>query len=115
MCRKGQSAENYPLGAEGSGVVVAVADDVEAVQVGDAVACTGAMYNDYAIVKAVKVYKVPKATREVAAAALSGMFGCMVVDSAADIQPGQTFFVTAGAGVLSSLVLWLFDFAATCV
>lgn len=79
-------------------MVVAMADDVKSVEVGDAVAVTEAMYNDYAIVQAARLYKVPEATREVAAAALSGMFGCMVVDSAADIQPGHTFFLTAGAG-----------------
>ena len=77
---------------------MAVADDVTSVKVGDAVSCSGAMYNDYAILKAARVFKVPEATREVAAATLSGMFGCMVVDCAASVQPGQTFFVTAGAG-----------------
>lgn len=96
ICRK--SSENFPLGAEGTGVVVAVADDVTNVQVGDAVAVNSATYNDYAIVKAQRVFKVPEATPEVAAAALSGLFGCMVVDCTANIQPGQNFFVTAGAG-----------------
>ena len=107
MCRKGQTEENYPLGAEGAGVVVVVAEDVDSVKVGDAVSCSGATYNDYALLKASRVFKVPEATREVAAAALSGMFGCMVVDCAASVQPGQTFFMTAGAGVLFSTCLCL--------
>jgi NADPH:quinone reductase-like Zn-dependent oxidoreductase len=85
------------------GIVVAHAADVASVQVGDAVAITGATYTDYTVANAQRLLKIPEASREAVAGALSGMFGCLVVDCAVQAQPGQVGFVTAGAGMMLPL------------
>lgn len=97
-----QGKTDFPVGAEGCGIVVATGPNVTSVRPGDAVSCSLARYNDYSVFSERMLCKVPEASAEVAAVALSGLFGSMVVQSAADIKPGQTVFVTAGAGRTSS-------------
>lgn len=81
---------------------MATGPNVTSVRPGDAVSCSLARYNDYSVFSERMLCKVPEASAEVAAVALSGLFGSMVVQSAADIKPGQTVFVTAGAGSTSA-------------
>lgn len=77
---------------------MATGANVTAVRPGDAVACTGPKYSDYSVLKEALTYKIPEPSAEAAALALSGVFGYTVIHHAADVKPGQTVFVTAGAG-----------------
>ena len=63
--------QDFPLGAEGAGVVIAHADDVTNLPVGQPVACNSATFTEHAIVSARLCYPAPDASAEAAAVVLS--------------------------------------------
>ena len=93
-----KSKTDFQLGAEGSGVVVAVGPGVTSLSVGQAVACNSVGYREYAAVSEKLCHAVPEASATATALMLSGVFSCVAIDVAGGVQQGQTVFVSAGAG-----------------
>lgn len=96
-------------GLEVSGHVVAVADDVTAIRVGDAVCAltNGGGYATHCIVPAVQVLPVPRGCSLVGAAALpEGLFTVFAnVFETARLQPGEMLLVHGGASGMGTLAI----------
>lgn len=108
------------LGVEAAGVVEAVGEGVDSLQVGDRVATFGAIgaYATARNIAAASLFKLPSGVNEsVAAAAM--LKGCTVefmVERAARVQPGWTVLVHAAAGGVGQiLVQWLKAVGATVI
>jgi NADPH2:quinone reductase len=90
------------LGMEAAGVVDAISDGVEDLQVGDRVAYAMQLgaYAEYASVPADKLVRVPDEVdlRQAAAVMLQGMTVPYLSHSTYPIQPGDTVLVHAAAG-----------------
>ena len=97
------------LGEEGSGIVVAVGDDVADVAAGDRVAWTGVLgsYAEYATIPAAKVVPVPStvSTLEAAALMLQGMTAHYLATSTYPLKPGDRCLVHAAAGGVGLLLV----------
>lgn len=103
--REGRYPMPFPhvVGSEGAGRVVAVADDVTAVRVGDRVGWVsggGGSYAELAVVDADTLVPLPDGvTTEVAAAVLlQGMTAQYLVTATFPVHDGQHVLVHAGAG-----------------
>lgn len=94
-----QDQQNFPMGAEGAGIVVACGSNVAgSLQPGQHVACNSASFAEYAAVPARLCQPVRTANAEAAAMALSGVFGCAVMRYTAGVKRGSRVLITAGAG-----------------
>jgi NADPH2:quinone reductase len=104
----------YPLplpfvgGQEAAGKVVELGPDVEAVEVGEAVAYTGVngAYAEYAVVPATRLVPVPDgvSTRQAAAAMLQGMTAHYLATTTCPLAPGDVCLVHAAAGGVGLLL-----------
>lgn len=108
------------LGVEAAGVVEAVGDGVDTVQVGDNVALFGPIgaYATARNVPAASLFKLPSgvAHNVAAAALLKGCTAEFLIERAAKIQPGATVLVHAAAGGVGQiLVQWLKAIGATVI
>ena len=98
------------LGGEGAGTVVAVADGVDGVRVGERVAWAGAgvfgAYAERAAVPAARLVPLPDGVpaRVGAAARLQGMTAHYLATSTHPLAPGETCIVHAGAGGVGLLL-----------
>ena len=93
-----RDAADFALGAEGVGVVAAVADDVEDVAVGDPVCFVGAGFAEYTKSKAAMLWKVPSTSPEYAALRISALTACAMIEETGKVRAGETVLVTAAAG-----------------
>src|SRR2546427_749907 len=96
------------LGMEGGGTVVAVAQGVKDVKVGDKVAYSGVRgaYAEQAAVPADRLVKMPKgvSTKQGAAAMLQGMTAHYLACSTYNLRKGDTALVHAAAGGVGRLL-----------
>ena len=98
-----QDQKDFPMGAEGAGVVMACGTNVTGLEPGQGVACNSASFAEHAVVPARLCTPVPDVTHETAAMALSGVFACGVINGKARVQPGMRVLITAGAGAVQEL------------
>lgn len=109
--RSGLYSVQYPFipGTEASGIVVARGDSVEDFEIGDGVATASGSqtYAQFFVASAEKVFRVPKHVDLVDAAAipLQGMTAHYLSRSTYEVQPGDTVFLTAGAGGVGQLLI----------
>lgn len=89
---------DFALGAEGVGVVAAIGDGVDNVQVGDAVCFVGGGFAEYTKAKAHMLWKVPQPTGEMAALRISALTACAMMEITGKVRAGETVLVTAAAG-----------------
>ncbi|MFV0253138.1 MAG: quinone oxidoreductase family protein [Beutenbergiaceae bacterium] len=109
--RTGSYPATFPLrpGLEGAGEVVAIGDGVQVHSVGDRVAWVSSVTGSYAqlvVVAQEMALPVPDGVEldVAAAAALQALTVSMLVDGAAQVQPGQNILLTAGAGGVGLLL-----------
>ena len=92
----------YPmdLGAEVVGVVDAVGEGVEDLEVGDAVATSGigGGYREVQVVKARHAIPIPDASPEAVSLFVSGLTASIALHEVGRVQAGETVLVTAAAG-----------------
>ncbi|MCB9589945.1 MAG: quinone oxidoreductase [Polyangiaceae bacterium] len=99
----------FTPGAEGAGVVTAVGEGVDDLQVGDRVAYAGASlgaYSEYRLIPADRLVPLPDdISDEVAAAALlKGLTAEYLLRRTFQVRGGETILVHAGAGGVGSLL-----------
>ena len=98
----------FVVGQEGAGKVVSVGEDVEEVEVGEAVAYTGVngAYAEYAVVPAARLVPLPGGvtTRQGAAAMLQGMTAQYLTTTTCALAPGDICLVHAAAGGVGLLL-----------
>lgn len=102
------------LGSESAGRVIAVGDDVEAVQFGDRVGCVqgNGAYATHRTIKAGQAVRLPEAIgAEIAAASmLKGFTACYLAEDITTLKSGDMALVhSAAGGVGALLVPWLRD------
>ena len=100
------------LGAEGAGVVAEVGEDVSGLAAGDRVAWAdgnAGAYAEYDVIEADRLVAVPEGLDPETAAAsmLQGMTAHYLVNSAWDLEAGQTALVHAAAGGMGLLLTQL--------
>ena len=78
--------------------MTAIGPGVSLLQVGQAVACNSVGFREYAIAREGLCVPVDDATPETAALVLSGIFACVAINVAGNVQPGQNVLITAGGG-----------------
>jgi prostaglandin reductase 3 len=93
-----EAEDGFALGAEGVGVVAAVGDGVDNVEIGDAVCFVGGGFAEYTKAKAQMLWKVPRPTGEMAALRISGLTACAMMEITGKVQAGELVLVTAAAG-----------------
>ena len=87
----------FPLGAEGSGIVVALGSGVSNVAVGSHVSFLGSAFAEYVRLRADGLIVVPDATAETAALRISGVTACGVLHTG-QAKAGDVVLITAAAG-----------------
>jgi NADPH:quinone reductase-like Zn-dependent oxidoreductase len=92
QCRNG-----FPLGAEGSGIVVALGPGVVNVALGSHVSFLGSAFAEYVRLRADGLIVVPEATAETAALRISGVTACGVLHTG-KAKAGDVVLITAAAG-----------------
>ena len=95
-----QGQQDFPLGAEGAGVIAALGPGVDSLQVGQPVACLSATFTEHAVVSAAACYSVQEASAAAAAMVLSGIFACGVIVGTGGVKTGTRVLIPAGAGAL---------------
>jgi len=111
--RKGlyKRALPYTPGSEGAGTVVAIGDDVTALQVGDCVAWArgGGSYAQYAVLPVRDLVPVPEgiSLQQAAAVMLQGMTAHYLSHSTYPLQKGDTALIHAAAGGVGHLLVQL--------
>ena len=90
----------FDLGAEATGVVVAVGQAVKHVSVGDAVVTStlGGGYREYHLANARHVVPVPEASPEALTVVVSGLTASIALTVVGRMSRGQNVLVTAAAG-----------------
>ena len=97
--REAASESGFALGAEGVGVVVAVAEEgVTEIAVGDAVCFVGSAFAEYSKGAAAMMWRVPDASAEYAALRISALTACAMIEQTGRVRAGETCLVTAAAG-----------------
>jgi NADPH:quinone reductase len=99
------------LGADGSGIVVAVAPDVTRLRVGERVysySYESGFYAEYISVAADRVERVPDQLNQ----QVAGAMPCVAMTAHSGVQalkmtPGQTLFVFGATGGVGSFAVWL--------
>lgn len=90
----------FPLGAEATGVIVAVGTGVKRLSEGDAVVTNtlGGGYREYHCVRASNCLRVPEPTPEVLSIVVSGLTASIALNEVGAMKSGETVLVTAAAG-----------------
>ena len=87
----------FPLGAEGSGIVVVIGEGVANVAVGDHVSFLGSAFAEYVRLRADGLIHVAEANAETAALRISAVTACGVLNTG-QAKPGDVVLITAAAG-----------------
>eukprot|EP00960_Hanusia_phi_P058206 763811-Hanusia_phi.AAC.10 len=107
FARNRESADGFPLGAEGVGKVVEIGKDVMGIEVGEYVAFVGGAFSEYVVHKSGSLVKVPEATPEAVACRISGLTAYGAVLDAGRAKARQTVLITAAAGAAGSFAVQL--------
>lgn len=115
--RRGEWAgdrDRFPLvlGADGSGTIAALGDDVQGLHLGDAVigyaygAAKGGFYAEYATLEAGDVARIPVSLdfREAGGIAVTGLTALAGIDDALEVRPGDVVLIhgaTGGVGTMA--------------
>lgn len=107
----------FDLGVEAVGEVVAIGSEVEAVQVGDAVATTvrGGGYREYQVVPAHLAFKVAEAIPEILTLMPTGISALVALEQAGEMQSREVILVTAAAGGTGHIAVQLAKLAGNHV
>lgn len=99
----------FDLGAETTGEVVAVGQDVTQYKQGDHVATLviGGGFREYLTLPAELAIPIPKATPEITSMILNGLTAKVGLDVVGEMKSGETIFVTAAAGGVGHFVVQL--------
>ncbi len=99
----------YVFGVEAVGEVVAIGDSVNDVQIGQAVSTVkvGTAYQEYQIIEAVDIIKIPEATAAYLTLNPTGVSGYLALKNTAEPKEGETIVVSAAAGGLGHIVVQL--------
>lgn len=101
----------FILGAEVAGIIIAIGEDVQGIQIGTSVFATPGEggYAQYICVLASKIIPLPDGMLPEQAAALvaHGLTATIALRKSAKIQPGETVLVEAAAGGLGSFAVQL--------
>ena len=113
--RRGEWDGAFPmiLGADGSGTVVALGDDVRGFAVGDAVygyayrRSKGGFYAEYVALSADHVAPMPPSLdfREAGGLALTGLTALAGIDDALDVRPGSVLLVHGASGGVGTIAV----------
>jgi NADPH:quinone reductase len=103
------------LGAEGSGVIAALGDDVQGLSVGDAVVGyaygekKGGFYAEYAVLRAEHVAPMPVTLdfREAGGIAVAGLTALAGIDDALGVRPGSALLIHGATGGVGTLAVQL--------
>jgi hypothetical protein len=106
----------FDLGAESTGHVVAVGDEVGGYKEGDAVmAIAAGGYRDYFTMKARRAVPVPDAVPEVVALGVSGLTASIALEVVGQMGSDETVLVTAAAGGTGNFAVQLAKLAGNHV
>jgi NADPH-dependent curcumin reductase CurA len=107
----------FDLGVEAVGEVIAVGDEVQGFQVGDAVVTTvrGGGYREYQAIDASLVIKVRQATPEVLTLMPTGMSALVALDKIGQMKSNEVVLVTAAAGGTGHIAMQLAKLAGNHV
>ncbi len=107
----------FDLGVEAVGEVVAVGDDVNDFQVGDAVVTTvrGGGYREYQAINANLAFKVRNATPEVLTLMPTGVSALVALEKAGEMKSQEVVLVTAAAGGTGHIAVQLAKLAGNHV
>jgi NADPH:quinone reductase len=107
-------ADRFPmvLGADGSGIIAALGDDVQGLRLGDAIIgyaygdAKGGFYAEYAALDAGHVAPIPASLdfREAGGIAVTGLTALAGIDDALEVRPGEAVLIhgaTGGVGTLA--------------
>jgi len=99
----------FDLGVEAVGEVVAVGENIQAFQVGDAVVTTvrGGGYREYQFIDANLAVKVREATPEVLTLMPTGISALVALEKVGEMKSGEVVLVTAAAGGTGHLAVQL--------
>ena len=99
----------FDLGVEAVGEVVAVGENIQAFQVGDAVVTTvrGGGYREYQVIDANLAVKVREATPEVLTLMPTGISALVALEKVGEMKSGEVVLVTAAAGGTGHLAVQL--------
>jgi NADPH:quinone reductase len=113
--RRGEWGGGFPmiLGADGSGTVVALGDDVRGFELGDAVygyayrRAKGGFYAEYVSLSAEHVAPMPSSLdfREAGGLALTGLTALAGIDDALDVRPGSTLLLHGASGGVGTIAV----------
>ncbi|CAL8460543.1 g72 [Coccomyxa elongata] len=95
-----QKAEKFVLGAEASGTVVAVGENVKCLKVGDAVTCSGSGgFAEFIVASAQSCFPVKEASAEAVVLTLSGLTAAVALKATGGpLKAGEHALVTAAGG-----------------
>jgi NADPH:quinone reductase len=118
--RRGEWAdgrERFPmvLGADGSGTIAALGDDVRGLDLGEAVYgyaygdTKGGFYAEYVVLSAEHVAPMPPSLdfREAGGIAVTGLTALAGIDDALNLRPGQTLIVHGATGGVGTIAVQL--------
>ncbi|MBD1846557.1 zinc-binding dehydrogenase [Cyanobacteria bacterium FACHB-63] len=107
----------FDLGVEAVGEVVAIAQDVHTLQVGDAVATTvrGGGYREYQAIAANLAVKIRAATPEVLTLMPTGISALVALEQVGEMTSGEVVLVTAAAGGVGHIAVQLAKLAGNHV
>ncbi|WGV27498.1 zinc-binding dehydrogenase [Halotia branconii] len=90
----------FDLGVEAVGKVVAVGDNIQDFQIGDAVITTvrGGGYREYQVIDANLALKVPEATPELLTLMPTGVSALVALEQVGEMKSNEVVLVTAAAG-----------------
>ncbi|HEX3465019.1 MAG TPA: NADP-dependent oxidoreductase [Candidatus Elarobacter sp.] len=113
--RRGEWGGTFPmiLGADGSGTVVALGEDVRGFELGEAVygyaygRAKGGFYAEYVSLSAEHVAPMPSSLdfREAGGLALTGLTALAGIDDALDVRPGWTLLVHGASGGVGTIAV----------
>ena len=107
----------FDLGVEAVGEVVAVGENIQAFQVGDAVVTTarGGGYREYQVIDANLAVKVREATPEVLTLMPTGISALVALEKVGEMKSDEVVLVTAAAGGTGHLAVQLAKLAGNHV
>eukprot|EP00759_Apiculatamorpha_spiralis_P045703 PhF_6_TR4248/c0_g1_i1/m.5745/K07119/K07119; uncharacterized protein len=105
----------FDCGFEALGVVVATADDVKQINIGDAVvSMTYSAFSEYQELPVFSAVKVPSMKKEYITLMSSAMTASLALESIGKIQPGSNVLVTAAAGGTGQFAVQLAKHVYNC-
>ena len=106
---RNKTLPSYPLGAEGTGVIVQLGPGVgtqqQPLHVGQHVTFIGGGFAEYVVANAALCWPVTVATPEAAALTISGTVACAALKYVAHAKEGDTVLVTAAGGATGSFAV----------